>query len=190
MKRLAAIGVTLSIAFLVGRVAFGQPVDGSNSTRIRTNFIQAVNIDAGIVNSSQRYCIGNCSSMVQESGGDIYLQAVTTGGYMRCGNTRCDSNVRVSLPIADAGQLYVANESTFAGAVDITSTSSVNSCTLNAGSPSTCTMTVRGSTDCVCTPVGATAAIAAGGVATGLSGTTLTVTGPNAGNWVVKCHCF
>jgi hypothetical protein len=68
-------------------------------------------------------------------------------------------------------------------------TAGATTCTLNGASPSTCTATVVAASICTCSPVGATAAIAAGGCALGLSGTTLTVTGPNAGNWVVNIHC-
>lgn len=63
-------------------------------------------------------------------------------------------------------------------------------CTLNGGTPSTCTKTVVANAICTCTPVGGTAVIAAGGCAVGLSGTTLTATGPAAAAYVVNIHCI
>lgn len=65
------------------------------------------------------------------------------------------------------------------------------SCTLVDGSSlSACAaQTVPASSVCTCTPVGATAAIAAGGCAVSVSSTTLTVTGPDNGNYDVDYDC-
>lgn len=134
-------------------------------------------VDAGFMNTTTLVVQGVAKVAIADAG-----QVYVANDFSAAGTSRQS--------VIDAGQLFVANETTLQGAVDITSTSSVNTCTLGAQSPSTCTMTVRAACDAVCSPVGGTAAIAAGGVATALSGTTLTVTGPNAGNWVVKCHCL
>lgn len=63
------------------------------------------------------------------------------------------------------------------------------SLTLVSGTPSTVTTTVSASSVCLCAPVGATAVIAAAGCATGVSSTTLTVTGPNTVTTPVIVHC-
>lgn len=60
---------------------------------------------------------------------------------------------------------------------------------LSSGTPSTATATVVASSICTCTPVGATAAIAAAGCATGVSSTTLTLTGPNSVTTTMTYHC-
>lgn len=82
---------------------------------------------------------------------------------------------------------------TFAGPVAVTGKASITSnattCTLDGASPSTCTATVTASAKCTCSPIGATAAIAAGGCAVGLSGTTLTVTSANGLTNVVNIFC-
>jgi hypothetical protein len=74
--------------------------------------------------------------------------------------------------------------------VYIAGTKTNGSCTFNGASPATCTATVLASAICICAPVGATAAIAAAGCAVGVSGTTLTITGPNAAGYAVNYHCF
>lgn len=61
---------------------------------------------------------------------------------------------------------------------------------LVSASPSTNTVTLP-ATDytCSCAPIGGSAAIAAGGCAAAVSGTTLTVTGPNTVTTTVKYDC-
>lgn len=61
---------------------------------------------------------------------------------------------------------------------------------LSSGTPSTGTVAnITASSTCSCAPVGATAAIAAGGCATGLSGTTLTLTGPDTVTTTMVYDC-
>lgn len=60
---------------------------------------------------------------------------------------------------------------------------------LSSGTPSTATATVSAGSVCTCTPVGATAAIAAAGCATGVSSTTLTLTGPNSVTTTMTYDC-
>ena len=69
------------------------------------------------------------------------------------------------------------------------SDSMLATCTLNGATPSVCTVTVVASSVCTCSPVGATAAIAAGGCAVGVSGTTLTVTSAAGLTNVVNTFC-
>lgn len=78
----------------------------------------------------------------------------------------------------------------FNGSVQIAGTNSNTTCTLGGQSPSICTATVLAGSTCICGPVGASAAIAAGGCAVGLSGTTLTATSANGLTNVVNIHCF
>jgi hypothetical protein len=61
--------------------------------------------------------------------------------------------------------------------------------TLASGTPSTVAVTVPSGVSCFCNPVGATAAIAAGGCAASVSGTTLTLTGPNTVTTVMRYEC-
>lgn len=61
---------------------------------------------------------------------------------------------------------------------------------LSSGTPSTATATVVASSICTCTPVGGTAAIAAAGCATGVSSTTLTLTGPNTVTTTMTYDCY
>ena len=75
------------------------------------------------------------------------------------------------------------------GALTISASATNTTCTLNGGSPSTCTATVTAGTKCQCTPVGATAAIAAGGCAVSLSGTTVTATSANGLTNLVNLFC-
>lgn len=97
----------------------------------------------------------------------------------RTGNVWSEvSTIDLYVGPAGTGTLHVAQ-----GGVNSTS------CTLNGASPSTCTATVLASSKCVCSPVGTTAAIAAGGCAVSLSGTTLTLTGPNGATNDVNVWC-
>lgn len=76
------------------------------------------------------------------------------------------------------------------GRLDLADGTSSNKCTLDGASPSVCTVTTFAGARCICAPVGTTAAIAAGGCAVSLSSTTLTVTGPNGGNYDVNVVCL
>ena len=88
------------------------------------------------------------------------------------------------------GTNNIAHLSTGAGgAVRITGSQSVGTCTLNGGSPATCTATVRASSICTANPIGTTAA-AAKALAVNLATTTLTVTAANGSTEVVNYHCF
>lgn len=118
--------------------------------------------------------------------GGTQVATVDNGGFTFTQTANTAALHKISL--LDAGQVYVANDLTVAGSLR-QGTTAVTTCTLNGGSPSTCTATVKASSICKCSPVGTTAAIAAGGCAVSLSATTLTVTGPNAGNWVVNLEC-
>jgi len=122
------------------------------------------------------------------------------------GNLTVDGTVTAYFPydggtitssVIDAGVLNVQGQETVAGPLTVagnlilTATTTKTTCTLVDGTNlSSCTATVRSGSTCTCTPVGTTAAIAAGGCAVSLSGTTLTATGPDNGNWVVNIHCF
>ena len=66
----------------------------------------------------------------------------------------------------------------------------VGSCALNAATPAICTATVPTGVACVATPQGVTAAIASRPVATSVSATTLTITGPAADGDVINYQCF
>ena len=76
-----------------------------------------------------------------------------------------------------------------AGAVRITGSQSVGTCTLNGASPAVCTATVRSGSNCNANTVGTTAA-AAKALAVNLASTTLTITAANGSTEVVNYHCF
>jgi hypothetical protein len=95
--------------------------------------------------------------------------------------TRCGSNLCIG---SSSTSLIVQGPMTIAGATTKTT------CTMNGASPAVCTATVTAGSTCYCTMVGATAAIAAGGCAVGLSGTTLTATTVNASTAVANILCF
>lgn len=97
--------------------------------------------------------------------------------------------------IVDGGMSVVGNAAingatTINGNLTATATTQSGGCTLNGATPSVCTATVKAASVCVCSPVGATAAIAAGGCATGVSSTTLTITSAAGLTNVVKYWCF
>lgn len=71
-----------------------------------------------------------------------------------------------------------------AGAIAMTGSKSVGSCTLNGASPSTCTATVRSGSKCTCSNV------ATGAVYPGVVTTTLTCTGPNGSAADTNYFCF
>jgi hypothetical protein len=96
----------------------------------------------------------------------------------------------VKASVLDAGYGLINGTLQVDGNLILTASTTKTTCTLNAASPSVCTATVRAGSTCSCSPVGATAAIAAGGCAVGLSGTTLTVTAANGASHVVNIHCF
>jgi hypothetical protein len=85
---------------------------------------------------------------------------------------------------------FTSLDSVSAPIVHASGTLSAGACTLNGGTPSTCTATTVAGYKCTCAPVGTTAAIALGGCAVSLSGSTLTVTGPNAATNDVNYHCL
>jgi hypothetical protein len=60
---------------------------------------------------------------------------------------------------------------------------------LTSASPSTGTASVSSGTTCSCAPIGTTAAIAAGGCASSVSSTTLTMTGPNTVTTTMVYSC-
>lgn len=76
------------------------------------------------------------------------------------------------------------------GYLIINNTKEAGTVALASGTPSTATVTVRAGARCFCFPQGATAAIAAAGCATSLSGTTLTLTGPNTVTTTMGYFCF
>jgi hypothetical protein len=125
-----------------------------------------------------------------------------TGGVTAAGTSAInlsDTNGRITW--TTAGRYLNVNEGTgnmrfnslgivVDGDVDFASSTS-GSCTLSSGTPSTCAVAlVTASSFCVCSPVGTTAAVAAAGCAVSLSGTTLTITGPDTVTTTMNYHCF
>jgi hypothetical protein len=106
----------------------------------------------------------------------VVLVAAVAYAQQRCGSALCIGGTSTELKVL--GPLTVAGSTT------------KTTCTLNGASPSVCTATVTAGSQCNCSPVGATAAIAAGGCAVGLSGTTLTVTAANSASHVVNILCL
>lgn len=76
------------------------------------------------------------------------------------------------------------------GDLILNKTTSFGTVALTSAAPSTATVTVRSGSRCACFPQGVTAAIAAAGCATSLSGTTLTLTGPNTVTTTMVYICF
>lgn len=112
---------------------------------------------------------------------NLVLEGTTADAYETTLDV-VDPTADRTVTIPDATGTVVLNKS---NATTISGT-----CTLDGASPSVCTATVTAGTFCVCSPVGTSAAIAGNGCAVSLSSTTLTVTGPNAGNYAVNYHCF
>lgn len=147
--------------------------------------------------SGSGFNIASADPFLYGSNSNSTLSINTECSAANCGAT--DATAHVSIypgQVLDATDyvLSVADSTrtskfwvTYAGKTGITGNSTT--CTLNAGSPSTCTATVSSGAVCLCTPVGGTAAIAAGGCAVGLSGTTLTATSANGLNNVVNIIC-
>lgn len=88
------------------------------------------------------------------------------------------------------GALQVLGTIRLGGDVIMTNSDSVTSCPLDGGSPSQCDATVRSGSACGCFPVGSSAAIAAGGCAVHLVGTTVTCTSANTLTNNVNIFCF
>lgn len=117
------------------------------------------------------------------SGTGPYLGWNTAGGTLSLSNGAGDLNV-----ICGTNNTIHLNASA-AGAVRITGSQSVGTCTLNGASPAVCTATVRSGSNCNANTVGTTAA-AAKALAVNLASTTLTITAANGSTEVVNYHCF
>lgn len=132
------------------------------------------------------------SSFFDMNGGTL------TGAYMQGGVTQIDMGVsgsgEVSLTATAFSPASASGNALGTAALPWTDlfgdASMRGSCTFNGATPATCTATVTASAFCVCAPVGATAVIAAGGCAVGLSGTTLTITGPATAAYAVNYTCI
>lgn len=193
MKRLKAVHIALTLAALLGAIAYAAPdtepwrsiyeqrvhkVPQAFTKEVSFEFIdagqfatvKATAIDAGNIN-----VVGRIWTNVLDAG------AANVGTL---GVTGVATSATVKADLLDAGNAH------FNGAVTVIEGLSVGKCTLNGASPSVCTDTVRAGVHCVCTLVGGTAAIAAKGVACDVASTTLTATSADGANHVVNWHCF
>ena len=104
------------------------------------------------------------------------------------GSAAATATMTTRLSIANTGAVAVAGSLQVGGGT-VSSNLYHGTCTLNAASPSVCTATVASTSTCVATARGTTAA-AGVGLATSISSTTLTITGPNGSSLVVGYICL
>lgn len=185
MKRIKAVHIVLTLAALVGAIAYAAPdVDPwrKNYNPYQHEVPQAFNkeVNLAFVDAGQ-------FATVKTS----FLDA---GQANVAGNARVGNNLTVvatgTIETLDAGAanfqgLVGMNRPVRVGAATFGGT-----CNLTSASPSTCTATVEAGSTCVCWPIGTTAAIAAGGCAANVSSTTATFTGPNTVTTTIRYMCF
>lgn len=147
-------------------------------------------VDAGhVVMQGQLKVVAGATSAVQLVNGEgVNFSTADNDAYI----IRSAANtLRIGNGTASALSLGVITLGAPAGtASSIANTRNNGTVTLVSGTPSTATATVFGGAICVCAPVGTTAAVAAAGCAVSLSGSTLTITGPDSVTTSVNYHCF
>lgn len=188
---------SLLVLLAIGFVAGGAFAAGSTGPFSGIDFTQrflkgGMYVGAGAtaeVNNKVTKIRGNTATVdftSRSSGRGLSSSFTVTGAAV---GDRCAVAVPAAAGALNADFGCVVDAADSAKVYFVPTDTTVTTCTLNGATPSVCTAAVIAGSTCTATPVGATAAIAAGGAAVGLSGTTLTVTAAAGATHVVNIAC-